>query len=131
MSRITNFLKGLRDIVLWFIRDHNGKPSSTRVIMMVITWKVIMWGDHLVFNTDQGISDNLLYSLGLVIIGTAFFMRLLSQKHLIQGVVGIVSKRNPQMDTTTVTATGQQAPDSWWSGGLKSPTESQLDGPGQ
>lgn len=134
------FFAAIRDILLWFVRDHNGKPSSTRLVMLIITIKAVQWGDHLVYNTQQGITDNLLYLLGLCVLGTAFFMKMVSPKQLLEGLVSVFTKKPSPAGSQQLlvqqsqgfVSTAQSA--DWWKGGLspqEQAIEDGLNGPGR
>lgn len=132
------FLGTIRDILLWFVRDHNGKPSSTRLVMLIITIKAVQWGDYLVYNTPNGITDNLLYLLGLCVLGTAFFMKMVSPKQLLEGLVSIFTKKaSSNSGQQLIQQQGFVAhpqSSSWWKGGLspeQQAIEDDLDGPGK
>lgn len=89
---------------------------------MIITYKSLEWGDHIVYQT-QTIPQNLVILLSICIVGVAFFMRLLSQNKFIEGMTNIVSKVG---DPTKNLALGSK----WWTGGVVKPpkeTEEELE----
>lgn len=93
-----NLAKKLSEILLWFIVDHNGKPSTTRLILWVWTVFSISWINQEVHILGY-ISDNAVLLVLLSMFGPT--IAIMAKKApdtafttMLSGIFGSIKKGN-------------------------------------